>query len=214
MKQIFFKATEFNGDVSDWNVSSVTNMNFMFKKASAFNQTMCGWTVVGNDMFDGSLCTVEACIGCTTVLPSTVPSGLPSVVPSSRPCPDGIIVVDANITNITVLFVNSLNEEAIKCLDTSLVTTMDNLFAKSDVNADLNSWDVSSVTNMNGMLNQATKFNGNVSDWNVSSVTYMSSMFKEATRFNGNVSDWNVSSVTYMNSMFNEATRFNGNVSD
>ena len=103
-------------------------------------------------------CKMTCNIGCTTfpsvepssipsVLPSTVPSGLPSVVPSSRPCPDGIIV---NNANITVLFKNShlLFGEDFKCLDTSLVTTMFTLFANSYVNADLSSWDVSSVTNM------------------------------------------------------------------
>jgi len=37
----------------------------MFKGASKFNQQICGWTVEGEDMFDGSLCSVESCIECT-----------------------------------------------------------------------------------------------------------------------------------------------------
>ena len=63
----------------------------------------------------------------------------------SRPCPDGIIVDDDYIVNFQE---NSSDKEAIKCYDTSLVTNMTNLFAYSDVNADLSSWDVSSVIDM------------------------------------------------------------------
>ena len=37
----------------------------MFNGASEFKQQMCGWTVEGKKMFDGSLCSVESCIDCT-----------------------------------------------------------------------------------------------------------------------------------------------------
>jgi len=61
----------------------------------------------------------------------------------SRPCPDGIIVVDDNFIKT-----ENLDQEAIEFYDTSLVTNMSGLFAYSDVSADLSSWDVSSVTEM------------------------------------------------------------------
>jgi surface protein len=39
MSTMFYHATAFNQDVSDWDVSSVTNMNSMFEGASAFNNS-------------------------------------------------------------------------------------------------------------------------------------------------------------------------------
>merc|ERR1711957_520831 len=97
----------------------------------------------------------------------------------SRPCPDGILVDD---DNIEIIQENSSDNEAMKCYDTSLVTNMTKFFSYSDVNADLSSWDVSSVTEMADMFYGATKFNGDVSDWDVSSVKDMEYMFAE-TRF-------------------------------
>ncbi len=40
-----FKESQFNKDISGWNVSKVTNMQSMFQGATAFNQDMSGWAV-------------------------------------------------------------------------------------------------------------------------------------------------------------------------
>merc|ERR1712238_607472 len=110
---------------------------------------------------------------------------------------------------IEIIQENFLDKEAMKCFDTKLVTNMNNLFASTDVNADISSWDVSSVTYMNAMFFEATTFNSDVSNWDVSSVRDMDSMFYEAKQFNGDVSDWDVSSVKDMDWMFYGATDFN-----
>merc|ERR1712238_99275 len=68
--------------------------------------------------------------------------------------------------------------------------------------------DVSSVTDMFAMF-YSTKFNSDVSDWDVSSVSDMAYMFQEASEFNSDVSDLDVSSVTDMFWMFYGATDFN-----
>jgi len=46
-----FMNTDFNQDISGWDVSSVTNMNGTFQNAYAFNQDISGWDVssVTND---------------------------------------------------------------------------------------------------------------------------------------------------------------------
>ena len=41
---MFSGATSFNGDLSLWNTGAVTNMKFMFRDASSFNQSLC-WDV-------------------------------------------------------------------------------------------------------------------------------------------------------------------------
>merc|ERR1712238_543812 len=106
---------------------------------------------------------------------------------SQSPCPDSVVLNDTNAKDMLSEY--SSDKEAIKCFDTSQVTTMEYPFMKNFVNADISSWDVSSVTSMSGMFAYATKFNGDVSDWDVSSVTDMNFMF-EGSAFNGDVSDW------------------------
>merc|ERR1719162_2413191 len=46
MNSMFDEATEFNGDVSDWDVSSVTDMKWMFYKATKFNGDVSDWDVL------------------------------------------------------------------------------------------------------------------------------------------------------------------------
>ena len=42
---MFYYAKSFNGDISGWNVSSVKNMEDMFWYATSFNQDISGWDV-------------------------------------------------------------------------------------------------------------------------------------------------------------------------
>ena len=56
---------------------------------------------------------------------------------------------------------------------------------------DMNTWNVSQVTDMNMLFANKTTFNENISDWDVSNVTNMNQMFAGATRFNQNIGKWN-----------------------
>ena len=47
MSYMFQGATQFNGDISGWDVSNVTRMDSMFSNAQAFNQDISGWNVSG-----------------------------------------------------------------------------------------------------------------------------------------------------------------------
>ncbi len=96
----------------------------------------------------------------------------------------------------------------------SAVTDMSYAFRGSGLaNEDLNSWDVSHVTNMIGTF-QDTNFNGNVVDWDVGNVLYMQAMFYNAYKFEQDISGWDTSSVTNMNSMFDLASSFNADIGE
>jgi surface protein len=57
-RRMFNRASAFNGDISNWNTATVTNMAFTFLQATSFNQELCWSLKEGVDqtrIFDGSL---------------------------------------------------------------------------------------------------------------------------------------------------------------
>jgi len=104
----------------------------------------------------------------------------------------------------------------IDCWNTSYVTSMESLFDTSrnpdvgEFNAQISSWDCSSVTTMNSMFNKCS-FNNDVSNWNVVNVLNMDNMYSYA-KFNEDISNWDVSSVNSTMSMF-LGSSFNSDIS-
>jgi hypothetical protein len=140
------------------------------------------------------------------------------------------------------LTANSFNQPIPILVDTSGVTgcSLASMFQTAAVfNRNLNTWNVSRVTNMSLMFQSATSFNNgsNTLIWyapictsfvsmfqsatafnqpipflvDTSGVTgcAMNSMFVSATSFNQNIGSWNVSKATTLASMFSSATSFN-----
>ena len=98
--------------------------------------------------------------------------------------------------------------------DLSDVTDMSHMFNNAIAfDGDISSWDVSSVTDMNDMFTGASSFNQTLNTWDVSSVTDMNDMFTGASSFNQPLNDWDVSSVINMNDMFFFASSFDGDIS-
>ena len=45
MPEMFRESEAFNQDISNWDVSKVTDMSHMFREATSFNQNLSGWCV-------------------------------------------------------------------------------------------------------------------------------------------------------------------------
>ena len=94
--------------------------------------------------------------------------------------------------------------------DLSRVTDMSYMFQDaSSFNGNVSSWNVSQVTTMYSMFQNAAAFNQTLNSWDVSSVAEMGSMFQDAAAFNQPLNSWDVSSVAEMGSMFQDAAAFN-----
>ena len=135
MEFMFFQADIFNKVINNWNVSRVTNMTFMFA-FSNFNQIIGGWDVSRvNDM-----------------------SGMFKMTPFNQ---------------------------SIESWNVSQVTSMEEMFsADQSFNQPIGSWDVSKVTNMDMMFDGAHSFNQPLGTWNVSQVKKMNMMFKSLSSTN------------------------------
>lgn len=98
--------------------------------------------------------------------------------------------------------------------DVSKVTDMSQMFDDAiRVKPDTRNWDVSSVTTMRAMFDGAESANPNTSGWDVSKVEDMSLMFNDTLVANPDTRNWDVSSVTNMRGMFWDAERANPNTS-
>ena len=92
---------------------------------------------------------------------------------------------------------------------------MANMFRGADsFDQPLDTWDVSSVTDMFGMFINADSFDQPLDTWDVSSVTDMANMFRGADSFDQPLDTWDVSSVTDMTGMFDSAISFDQNLGD
>ena len=145
-----FKAnSNFNQDISKWDTSNVFSMAEMFSGATAFNQNISDWDT-------------------------------------------------SNVVNMTSMFkdATSFNQD-ITNWDVSSVFSMMEMFNRAtSFNQDISNWKVKDVSNMSRMFKDAIAFNQDISGWDVAYVDYMAEMFSGATAFNQNISDWDVSRVT------------------
>ncbi|MDW3197333.1 MAG: BspA family leucine-rich repeat surface protein [Cytophagales bacterium] len=118
------------------------------------------------------------------------------------------------VADSTILYDRIAAGEDVSHLVTTRVTNMRGLlqylpdYPESEFNEEISHWDVSNVTNMSYLFDQAGLFNQDLSAWDVSSVTSMQEMFSFAGGFNQDISDWDVSSVTHMERMFKSALSF------
>ncbi|SMG52841.1 gliding motility-associated C-terminal domain-containing protein [Marivirga sericea] len=191
-RNMFSGATNFEGDLSDWDVSTIEDMERMFENATSFNSNLNNWDVSNVNIMSSMF--REA---------TNFNSDLSNWDVS-------------NVTQMASIFsgATSFNRN-LNSWDVSNVNSMSNMFAgATSFNNDISNWSVNNATSMDGMFREASAFNGDISDWNVGNVTRMNEMFADATSFRGDLSNWDVRNVTEMAGMFNGATSFNSDLSD
>ncbi len=177
MTRMFYEATSFNQDISNWDVSTVINMSDLFHGASSFNQDLSSWNV-------SNVTKMTRMFARTAAFNQNLNSWNTANVEQMD-----YMFWDADAFNSTISDWN-----------TTKVNNMWGMFYSADsFNIDISTWDVSAVTNMWEMFREASSFNQDVSSWNVSNVTDMSGMFYEATAFDQNLGGWN---LTIVNSLF------------
>ena len=217
MRGMFRSAIKFNQDVSEWKTSKVTNMAEMFYIARAFNQNISSWDI-------SNVTTMSAMFLQAVLYNQPITS----------------LHARNNVRDMNSMFAYATGlVRDISQWNTSKVTNMAYMFSNnSTFNQNISSWDLSSVllinhmfqfatnynqpfdamkrpnkvTTMQGMFQNATKFDQDVSGWYTNNVTTIANMFTFATSFNRNIIRWNVSKVTDMSGMFLGATLFNQDI--
>ena len=106
---------------------------------------------------------------------------------------------------------------AVDAPDLSKVTSMESMFQNATAfNQDINHWDTSNIQNMSFLFAGAHAFNQPIGEWDTSSVTDMENMFTGAApgahAFNQPIGNWNTAKVTDMSDMFRDAGRFNQDI--
>ncbi len=183
LENMFGYAFTFNGNISDWDVSSVTDMSFMFDYAIAFNQPLI-WGEKTSKV-----------------------TNMARMFSRTSAFNQDISAWDvSSVTDMSEMFsrTSAFNQD-ISEWNVSSVTDMSGMFVGATAfNKPLN-WggNTSKVTNMTYMFSEASSFNQDISAWNVSSVINMSSMFSKASSFNQDISGWDVSTIDSMSGLFN-----------
>jgi surface protein len=196
MNYMFENYYSFNCDISRWNTKSLKYASSMFQKASNFNQDISNWDV--SKVKDFSYMFRDAKLFNQDINNWDVSSG----------------------ENFTGMFqgASSFNEPLDKWGDQLRnVFFFQSMFERAvSFNQDISNWNFSSAKNMRGMFYKAESFNQDISGWNlnISGCDY-TSMFEGALSFNQDLSNWAkyIKNAKSIKRMFLGAVSFNQDIS-
>lgn len=215
MEEMFCNNKYFNGNISQWDVSNVTNMSGMFHDAK-FNNDISQWDVHNvldmTSMFQWSRFNQD--ISRWNINNKCDTHGMCSNIQLSHYKPVQLSYTDEEIAN--------LNNTPMTIVQLAQLIKYNVRLHGWECN--LNHIDVSNITNMSGLFAypwpystdvrtyDLNAFNGDISQWDVSNVIDMSFMFHHSD-FTGDISQWDVSNVADMSFMFYDSV-WNGDISN
>ena len=211
MSQMFYKATNFNQDISGWDVSNVRYMYYMFSEAQAFNQPLNNWNV-------GSVTQMAQMFYGADIFNQPLNNWDVSSVTRMNYMFAGADVFNQPLNNWDVSSVTDMQSmfygaqafnQPLNNWNVGSVKDMEWMFARTPFNQDISNWNTGNVIEMNNMFYDAQAFNQPLNNWNVGSVTDMHGMFWGADSFAQSLSNWNTVSVTNMGYMFMQNPNFN-----
>ena len=177
-------------DVSEWNVSNVTNMEKMFIGCDKFDNDLSKWNVSNVTNME------KMFIGCRKF------KGV------------GLNSWDvSNVENMSGMFKNCINlSEDLSNWNVSNVKYMSSMFYYCLLfDCNLSKWDVSKVVLFNEMFDNCEIFKGKgVDKWNTISAQDTGFMFYECIKFNADLSKWNIENILDMRFMFAGCKKFKG----
>lgn len=226
----FYTCTNFNEDLSSWDMTNVVSIAQMFEQASKFNNgdpgnnganplswgsTMSGITTIAS-LFKGALIFNQNVSGwdltsCTTAA---------NTFDNARLFNNGE-VTDTGANTITWSNTNNINTISSIFFGTNVfnqplafnTTGVQNFslafIGAKKFNQPLINFVTSTATNITQIFNGATVFNQDLSSWDVSNVTNFSLAFRLTNAFNQDLNSWDVSKSTNFSSMFKNAIAFN-----
>ncbi len=160
MNRMFFRANNFDGNITNWDVGNVTSFEFMFYEAFKFNQNISSWNI-------GEFVSTKV-INMNNMFSTA----------SSFNQPIGSWDL-SKVSNIRSMFFRAgAFNQPLNSWDISGMGTLKRLFFfASSFNQPLDSWNVSTISNMDEMFWGASSFNQNLGNWDVSEVTLMNRFF-------------------------------------
>ncbi|PPE05520.1 BspA family leucine-rich repeat surface protein [Williamsoniiplasma lucivorax] len=214
---LFWKASAFNQDLSQWDTSQVTDMSALFMNAFLFNQDLANWDTSQVTNMNSMFLDARAFNQNLGKWDTSKVTNMGSMFKDTWVFNQDLANWDtAEVTDMSLMFLDARTfNQDISNWNVGKVTSMYGMFCNAHAfNQDLSNWDTSSVANMCGMFMDARTFNQDISSWDTSRVTNMGDMFHNAHAFNQDLSNWDTSRVTNMAGMFCNAQAFNQNLAN
>ncbi len=177
LSSMFEGATNFNGDLNNWDVSNVTHFSYMFSNAAGFNGNISDWNMVNakylSGMFNGAIS-----------FNRNIENWDVSNVYYFRSMFAEATSFQGDLENWVVSNANSMKSM---------------FFRASSFNGNIENWDVSNVNEFSSMFSEASSFDRNLGNWQLYSGAHLPGMFSNSgmsvTNYDNTLIGWSTQSV-------------------
>ena len=222
IRMLFDHCDYFDSDCSNWNTTGITDMYGVFNYCQRFNSSVANMdtSAVTNmqsmfffcDKFnDASIVNFDVS-ACTNFI-----NMFGFAQDLTQDIGGWAISTTSGAISMNSMFRSAdLFNVDLNSWDVSEVTDFANMFQDAfDYDQDHNLWDMSKATTIQTMFNASYGigvFNGNIDNWVLTNCTNMRGVFSGQNLFNRDISGWDVDQVTNFSYMFQNCNIFNQNI--